>query len=100
MQQAKNPRIWATVRNNHKVVKDLTLSFPFAQGLSEALTEFCHLLDLERPVVLPKHQREWNDFRRVTFSPRDFIGDFAYDTLEMEYFEDDAPAKKGRAQKQ
>ena len=91
MQQEKRPQIWVVLRNRHKVKADIVLPCAYADGLSDGLTEACQMLDIERPVLLPKHQREWMEFRRTSFSPRDFIGDFPFDQMEIEYFEDAAP---------
>ena len=84
MQPHKPLKVWYMLKKKQKLVSDgLYTSLP-EEILGETLTLACHEFDVERPVVLPKHQRELDKFRRAIFTPRDFIGDFRYDTMEVE----------------
>ena len=46
-------------------------------------------LDLARPVVLNKHVKQLADFGRTNFKQMDFIEEIAFDTFEIEIFEEE-----------
>jgi len=84
MQQQKPMKIWYLIKKKQKVVSDRLYIGQFEDAMGEGLTEVCQELDLERPVILLKHERELAQFNRAVFHKRDFIGDFQYDALEVE----------------
>ena len=61
----------------------------------EALQEACRVLDLPKPLWLPKNQREWEEFGQTRFLPDAFMEQVDFDRLEIEYIEPDAK-KRGR----
>ena len=46
----------------------------------------CKELDLPRPVMLSKHERDLRQFSHVVFKPSDFIEPVAFDTFELTLF--------------
>ena len=65
-------RIWAATRDMDKIIKEVVM-------------DFCHELDLSRPVLLKKHLNELNTFRHTAFLPSDFMEgvDFSKFTLQL-----------------
>ena len=55
-----------------------------ADDLAEALAMLVEVLDCPRPVLLRKHEKEWDDYGRTTFRPGDFIEPVEFDRLELD----------------
>ncbi|NLJ64363.1 MAG: hypothetical protein GX337_03095 [Christensenellaceae bacterium] len=51
----------------------------------EALSVACRALDISVPVILPRHERDWGEFKLTRFNADDFIEAFPYDYMEIEY---------------
>ncbi|MDL2224872.1 hypothetical protein LJC20_01505 [Eubacteriales bacterium OttesenSCG-928-M02] len=83
MQQKERRRLWAMVKKRQRMVADVVLPLDEEDALAEPLTRVCQKLDLERPVVLPKHERDMASFHRTAFKARDFIDAFPYDSLDI-----------------
>ena len=56
----------------------------------EALGEACRRLDLSTPVLLPRHERDFDAFSQTRFLPEHFLDSFPYDRLEVEYIDPEA----------
>ena len=39
------------------------------------------------PLVVPRHQRDFADFRQLRFLPEHFLESVSFDRLELEYFD-------------
>lgn len=78
--------------HKHRIVRSETV--PFDGDLVGALTELCARLDLPRPMLLPKHEREWAGFRRTTFLKDHFIERVPFDRMEIELIDPDAKKRK------
>ena len=50
-------------------------------------------MDVPRPIVLPRHERDWEQFSQVRFLKEHFIEDVPFDRMEVEYID---PDKKKR----
>lgn len=55
----------------------------------DALDTACRALDVPRPLVLPRHERDWEEFRQARFLPEHFLEDVPFDRMEAEYIEPD-----------
>ena len=75
-------QIWARVIAHHRIVKNETV--PFDGSLLDALNALCARMDLPRPMILPKHEREWEQFGQMHFTKDHFVESFPYDKLEIE----------------
>ena len=51
----------------------------------------CHTLDLSVPVLLPRHLRDWGEFKQVRFVAGDFMDAVIFDRMEAEYFDEAHP---------
>ena len=64
-----------------------------ADEWEDALTEACHALDVPKPVILPRHERDYASFRQARFLPEHFIESLPYDRMEVEYIDPEARSK-------
>ena len=84
--------IWVRLVRRGHVLRDTTV--PCArEDWEDALTEACHALDLQKPFVMPRHQRDLEQFGLTRFLPEHFVEEVPFDRMELEYIEPDA--KKG-----
>lgn len=88
-------KIWAAIRDENKIIRDLVMEFPRArprstEDWSALVGELCGALDLSRPVLLRKHQNDLNAFRRTEFMKEDFMEPVVFHKFTIELF----PEKK------
>jgi hypothetical protein len=85
--------IWVRLVKSNRTEKDVTE--PCARETwEEALTAACHTLDVPRPILLPKHRRDFTQFAQTRFLPEHFVESVAFDRMEVEYIDPDAKKKK------
>ena len=56
----------------------------------EALTEACRALDAPKPVILPRHERDYHSFHQARFLPEHFMESVSFDRMEVEYIDPEA----------
>ena len=84
--------IWVRLMKRTRIDKDVT--YPCAANdWQQALDEACHKLDVTRPMILPRHERDWEEFSQTRFLKEHFLEDVPFDRMEVEYIDPDA--KKG-----
>jgi hypothetical protein len=88
-------RLWARIVTGHRIVRQATAPC-LRDDPQPALMEVLKELDLSRPVWLPKHQREWDDFGQTRFTQEHFMESIPFDRLEIEYINPDAPKRKSQ----
>lgn len=86
--------LWVRTVKHHRMVKQQVIPCE-ANDPQAALDEACQQLDLSRPLWLEKNQREWEQFGQTRFLPDAFVEAVAFDRLEIELIDPDAP--KGRS---
>ncbi len=80
-------RLWARVITDHKI--EMQDTYPCQWGEeSRALTELCKQFDIPSPIWLPKHEREYESFRRTAFLKEHFVEEVGFDRLEIEFLDD------------
>ena len=89
------PRLWARIINKHRIERQGTYDCRY-EDVQEALTELCWEFDIPRPIWLPKHDREYGEFRRTRFLPEHFIEEVPFQRLEIEYLDDDDRSRRSR----
>lgn len=92
-------RLWATIRNGHRIVRETTLETGFAKRDQVAdwpalIGEACHALDLARPVILKKHLKDLQSFSRAVFKAEDFMEPVDFERFEVEAIVDKSEKKK------
>ena len=85
--------LWVKTIRNHRIDRQVTIPCT-REDPREALLQACHDLDLAEPVWLDKNQREWEEFGSTRFLPDAFVEQVAFQRLEIEYIDPEAPKKK------
>lgn len=80
-------RLWMRVVQDHRIKRQGTAPCGWGEQ-NEALTELCKQFDIPRPIWLPKHEREFDSFRRTAFTAEHFIEEINFDRLEIEFLDD------------
>lgn len=86
-------RVWAIIRRDNKIIQDMVSEY-LEDDLSEieqfhqCIHEICYEFDLQRPMWLPKNQREYEEYRRVVLNQDNFIESISFDALELEILEE------------
>ncbi|MDD4797524.1 MAG: hypothetical protein PHO66_07135 [Eubacteriales bacterium] len=83
-------RIWGQLKIKEKIAKDAVEVYDGATppDIHDVVDALCHTLDIPRPVVLSKHEREYDQFARTIFTPADFIEQISYHRFEVEVLKD------------
>lgn len=84
--------LWARAIAKQRIVRSETVEFH--EELLPALSELCARLDISRPMLLSKHEREWAQFQQTTFARDHFVEGIPFDKLEIERIDSDAKKKK------
>jgi len=84
--------IWVRLMRKTRIDQDMTVECSL-DGWQEALEEACQRLDVPRPLILPRHERDWEEFSQARFLREHFMEDVAFDRMEVEFID---PDKKKR----
>jgi len=84
-------KIWSKIIKDNKIKKDFTLSLDefSIDNLYEYLKDICYNLKIETPIILPKHLSQLEEYNMTRFTSGDFIDFIEFDSLMIEYYEDD-----------
>ena len=85
--------IWVRLIEHNRTCRD-TLAPCAREDWQEALTEACHTLDVPRPILIPKHLRDYQQFSQTRFLPEHFVESVSFDRMELEYIDPEAKKKK------
>ena len=83
--------IWVRLMHKARIERDVTVDCGH-EDWQEALQTACRLLDVGRPMVLPRHERDWKQFSQARFLKEHFVEDVPFDRMEVEFID---PEKKG-----
>lgn len=91
-------RIWGQLKVREKIAKDTVAVFENGAlpDIHEAVDLLCRQLDIPRPVVLSKHEREYGNFSRTVFSPDDFIEQIPFHRFEVEVLKDKTKQRRSK----
>lgn len=78
-----NNRLWGRIMKRQRIVKQETVEIE-GDDIEEAFLEICRRFDVQRPLQLPKHNREFERFGRTFFSKEHFTESVDFDKLEIE----------------
>ena len=80
-------KIWAKTLLDDKITRQ-TMYKRFekfdAESFMDYLVEICHELDVPTPVVLKRHESDFDAFRFVKFRPGDFVESVDFELLWLE----------------
>ena len=85
--------LWVKTIEHHRIGRQTTVPCG-REDPRDALLQACHELDLSEPMWLDKNQREWEEFGSTRFLPDAFVEQVAFQRLEIEYIDPEAPKKK------
>ena len=78
-----NNRLWGRIMKRQRIVKQETIEIE-GDDIEEAFLEICRRFDVQRPLQLPKHNREFERFGCTFFSKEHFTESVDFDKLEIE----------------
>ena len=87
-----NNRLWGRIMKHQRIIKQETITIE-NDDMEEAFLEMCRRFDVQRPIQLPKHNREFERFGRTFFSKEHFTESVDFDKLEIELIMPDGEKK-------
>ena len=76
-------RLWGRIIQNHRIAKSETVILEDGD-IDGAILELCHRFDVQRPIQLPKHDRDFEKFGRTFYSREHFTEPVDFEKLEIE----------------
>ena len=89
-------RLWGRIIRNHRIVKNETLVIE-GGDIEAAFVELCRRFDVQRPIQLPKHNREFEQFGRTFYSKEHFTEPVDFSRLEIELLPADGEPRRAAA---
>lgn len=80
-------RIWAKIIKEEKILKDFVYEREIDFNIKHFplyLMDICDGLDIEMPVLLSKHVKNYYLFNMVKFNGDDFLNEVEFDNLVLE----------------
>ena len=77
-----NHRLWGRLIKNHRIARSETVDIEDGD-IEAALLEICRRFDVQRPLQLPKHNREFDKFGRTAYTREHFTESVDFDRLEI-----------------
>lgn len=87
-----NYRLWGRIINHHRIEMSETVDI-IDGDIESAFLEICRRFDVQRPLQLPKHNREFEKFGRTFYSKEHFTEPIAFQKLEIELLTPDGEKK-------
>ena len=84
--------IWVRLMHKTHILRDVTVPCEM-EAWQEALSHACHGLDAPRPMILPRHERDWEQFRQARFLPEHLVESVPFDRMEVEFIDPDKKKK-------
>lgn len=87
-------KVWGRLRKDNKNIRDMVAECDLDNHtkkdcLTSCIEQICNEFDLQRPMLLPKNQRELEKLGLTSFNQDNFIETIYFDTLEIEIIEDE-----------
>ena len=76
-------RLWGRLIRHHRIARQETVTIEH-DDIEEAFLEICRRFDVQRPLQLPKHTREFEKFGRTFYAKEHFTESVDFDRLEIE----------------
>ena len=76
-------RLWGRMIKGHRIHMQETVTIE-NDDIEEAFLEICRRFDVQRPLQLPKHNREFERFGRTAFTKEHFTESVDFERLEIE----------------
>jgi len=85
--------IWVRLMRKNKIDRDITIPC-MIEDWQEALEQACHDLDVPRPMILPRHERDFDQFSQARFLVDHFVEEIPFDRMEVEFIDPDRKKKE------
>lgn len=85
--------IWVRLMHKTRIERDMTVECAHEEW-QDALEKACRQLDVGRPMVLPRHERDWEQFSQARFLKEHFVEDISFDRMEVEFIDPDKKKKQ------
>ena len=92
----ENSRLWGRIIKNHRIERSETVDIEDGD-IEAAFVEICRRFDVQRPIQLPKHNREFEKFGRTFYAKEHFTEPIAFEKLEIELLAPEGAKKRGGA---
>ena len=82
-------KIWGRTLKDSRIKKDCIFSvqkFSY-DDFYEYLKQVCYKLKIETPILLSKHQNQFNEYSMTKFIQDDFVDRIDFDSLIVSHFE-------------
>ena len=89
-------RLWGRIINNHRIERSETIDIEDGD-IEAAFVEICRRFDVQRPIQLPKHNREFEKFGRTFYAKEHFTESVDFERLEIELLLPDGEKKSSGA---
>lgn len=76
-------RLWGRIINNHRIERSETVEIEDGD-IEAAFVEICRRFDVQCPIQLPKHNREFEKFGRTFYTKEHFTEPIRFQKLEIE----------------
>ena len=87
--------IWVRLMHKNHILRDAAVDCAHNEWQT-ALDTACRQLDMPRPLILARHERDWEQFSQARFLKEHFVEDIPFDRMEVELID---PDKKKKQQK-
>lgn len=84
--------IWVRLMKKNRIDRDLVRPCKM-EDWQDALEGACHDLDVPRPMILPRHERDWDEFAQARFLKDHFVEHVDFDRMEVEFIDPDRKKK-------
>ena len=84
--------LWARAIHKHRILRSETVEW--TGDFVESLSALCAILDISRPLLLEKHEREWSEFSQTSFTADHFVESIPFDKIEIERIDPDEKKKR------
>lgn len=85
-------RLWGRIIKHTRIIRQETVEIEDGD-VEEAFLVICRRFDVQRPLQLPKHNREWEKFGRTFYTKEHFTESIDFDRLELELLMPDGEKK-------
>ncbi len=92
----ENDRLWGRlVDRHHRILRSETVPIE-GNDTESALLELCRRFDIQRPLQLPKHAREFENFNTTFYTQEHFTEPISFFRLEIERISAPGAARHAR----
>ena len=78
-----NNRLWGRMMKRQRILRQETVEIE-NDDIEQAFLEICRRFDVQRPLQLPKHNREFEKFGRTSYAKEHFTESISFQKLEIE----------------